>query len=83
MTAVHSGRARRRLQRGARGRYAPPPQLFPLVLGAGASLNDTPLAIERDQDGTYLIRHRITGRLMARTADPATLPRLVSTLGGA
>ena len=83
MAAVRSGRGTRRLQRGARGRYAPPPQLFPLVLGAGASLKDTPLAIERDEDGTYLVRHRITGRLMARTADPATLQRLISTLGGA
>ena len=83
MTAVRSQRGTKRLQRGARGRYAPPPQLFPLVLGAGASVDEAPLAIERDHDGAYLIRHRASGRLVARTADPATLQRLVSTLGGA
>ena len=83
MAAVRSERRTRRLQRGARGRYAPPPQLFPLVLGAGEGVQNAPLAIERTPEGAYLIRHRLSGRVMARTADPATLQRLISTLGGA
>ncbi len=82
MVALPSEGSSERLRRGARGRYAPPPQLFPLVLGAGANVQNGALAVERDADGGYLIRHRATGRLMARTADPATLQRLVSTLGG-
>lgn len=70
-----------RLQRGARGRYAPPPQLFPLAFAGALDRPDNPLEIERDQaDGTYAIRQRDTGRLIARTADPATLQRLLATL---
>ncbi len=71
-----------RLRPGARGRYAPPPQLFPLALVGSFERPDTPLHIERDQDGLYLIRQRGSGRLLARTADPATLPKLFATLLG-
>ena len=72
----------RQLGRGARGRYAPPPQLFPLTTVDSSVRLDTPLLIERDPDGAYLLRQRETGRLIARTADPATLQRLLVTLGG-
>jgi hypothetical protein len=71
-----------RLRPGARGRYAAPPQLFPLALAGSLDRPDNPLHIERDQDGLYLIRHRESGRLLARTADPATLPKLFATLLG-
>ena len=71
----------RQLRRGARGRYAPPPQLFPLALVELATWRDSPLLIERDADGAYLLRQRETGRLVARTADPATLQRLLVALG--
>lgn len=71
-----------RLQPGVRGRYAPPPQLFPLAFADALDRPDNPLRVERDQDGTYLIRQRDSGRLIARTADPATLPRLFATLLG-
>jgi hypothetical protein len=70
----------RRLHRGARGRYAPPPQLFPLAFAGTIDRPDNPLLIERDADGTYVVRERATGRLVARTADPATLQRLLATL---
>jgi hypothetical protein len=69
-----------RLHRGARGRYAPPPQLFPLAFAGATDRPDNPLLIERDGDGTYLVRERATGRLVARTADSATLQRLLATL---
>lgn len=72
----------RQLRRGARGRYAPPPQLFPLVPVDLSARPDGPLLLERDPDGAYLLRQRETGRLIARTADPATLQRLLVTLGG-
>ncbi len=68
------------LRRGARGRYAPPPQLFPLALVELTERPDTPYAIEREADGTYLIRQRDTSRLIARTGDPATLQRLLLAL---
>jgi glucose/arabinose dehydrogenase len=68
----------KRLRRGARGRYAPPQQLFPLT--AIAHEADGQWRIERDPDGAYLVHHRATGRLVARTADPATLQRLLMTL---
>ena len=71
-----------RLRPGARGRYAPPPQLFPLALAGSFEPPDNPLHIERDQDGLYLIRQRESGRPLARTADPATLPKLFATLLG-
>lgn len=67
-----------RLRRGARGRYAPPQQLFPLT--AIAHEAEGRWRIERDPDGAYLVHHRATGRLVARTADPATLQRLLMTL---
>ncbi len=69
-----------RLQRGARGRYAPPPQLFPLALAGTIDRPDNPLQIERDADGLYLVRHRASGRLVARTVDPAMLQRLLVNL---
>lgn len=68
------------LYRGARGRYAPPPQLFPLALAGSIDRPDNPLQIERDADGLYVVRQRETGRLIARTVDPATLQRLLTTL---
>ena len=68
------------LYRGARGRYAPPPQLFPLALAGALDRPDNPLLIERDADGLYLVRQRASGRLVARTVDPATLQQLLSTL---
>lgn len=68
------------LYRGARGRYAPPPQLFPLALAGSIERPDNPLQIERDADGLYIVRQRETGRLVARTVDPATLQRLLATL---
>jgi len=71
-----------RLRPGARGRYTPPPQLFPLALVGAFDRPDNPLHVERDQDGLYLIRQRENGRLLARTADPATLPKLFATLLG-
>lgn len=72
----------RGLPRGARGRYAPPPQLFPLVPTAVMDFEHAHhLLIARDADGTYLIRHRDSGRLIASTADPATLQRLLMALG--
>lgn len=71
-----------RLYQGARGRYAPPPQLFPLALTGTVDRPDNPLQIERDADGFYLVRQRGTGRLVARTVDPATLQRLLATLSG-
>ena len=70
----------RRLRRGSRGRYAPPPQLFPLTTAEAAVASDTPLLVERGADGAYLIRRRDSGRLVACTADPATLQRLLTTL---
>lgn len=69
-----------RLQRGARGRYAPPPQLFPLALAGMVDRPDNPLQIERDADGFYLVRDRASGRLIARTVDPAMLQRLLANL---
>ena len=72
----------KQLRSGARGRYAPPPQLFPLALIEWSARLDSPLTIERDADGAYLLRQRATGRLVARTANPATLQRLLVTLGG-
>jgi len=69
-----------RLHQGARGRYAPPQQLFPLALAGALDRPDNPLQIERDVDGFYLVRQRATGRLVARTVDPATLQRLLATL---
>lgn len=69
-----------RLHQGARGRYAPPQQLFPLALAGALDRPDNPLQIERDADGFYIVRQRTTGRLVARTADPATLQRLLATL---
>lgn len=79
MVAIENERTvPRRLPRGARGRYAAPPQLFPLSLDPG--LAGERLAIERDPCGAYLIRQRDTGRLVARTADSATLQRLLATL---
>lgn len=72
-----------RLPRGARGRYAPPPQLFPLAGAEPIALDGARhLAIERAVDGAYLIRRRDDGRLIARTADSATLQRLLMTLTG-
>ncbi len=68
------------LHQGARGRYAPPQQLFPLALAGAFDRPDNPLQIERDADGFYLVRQRVTGRLVARTVDPATLQRLLATL---
>ena len=70
----------RRLRRGSRGRYAPPPQLFPLTAPDAALTGDTPLLVERGTDGAYLVRRRDSGRLVACTADPATLQRLLTTL---
>lgn len=72
--------ARGRLTRGARGRYAPPPQLFPLAFAGALDRPDNPLLIERDPDGAYAVRQRDTGRLVARTDDPATLQRLLDAL---
>jgi hypothetical protein len=72
----------RGLRRGARGRYAPPPQLFPLALVELTERADSPYLVEREADGTYLVRQRETSRLIARTADPATLQRLLVALGG-
>lgn len=72
-----------RLRRGARGRYAPPPQLFPLAITEAINATDGRLLIERDGEGGYLVRQRDTGRLVARTADSATLQRLLATLGKA
>jgi hypothetical protein len=72
-----------RLHRGARGRFAPPPQLFPLALVGIIDRPDNPLQIERDADGFYVVRQRTTGRLVARTVDPATLQRLLATLAQA
>ena len=79
----HGDRDEARLHRGARGRYAPPPQLFPLALVGAIDRPDNPLQIERDADGFYLVRQRATGRLVARTVDPATLQRLLNTLTSA
>lgn len=69
-----------RLPRGARGRYAPPPQLFALAATDPVNPGRGPLLVERDAEGAYLVRHRDSGRLIARTADSATLQRLLSTL---
>lgn len=76
---------RKRLRRGERGRYAPPPLLFPVapVAAGAAPAWEERFAVERDPDGAYLVRQRDTGRIVARTADPATLQRLVATLAGA
>lgn len=71
------------LSPGARGRYAPPPQLFPVITSVETVSPDGRLLIERDADGAYLIRHRASRRLVARTTDPATLQHLVTTLAGA
>lgn len=79
----HDDSEGRPLHRGARGRYAPPPQLFPLALAGAIERPDNPLQIERDADGLYVVRQRETGRLVARTVDPATLQRLLSTLAAA
>lgn len=79
--AVREGE-RKRLRRGERGRYAPPPLLFPVAAGAASAWEER-FAVERDPDGAYLVRQRDTGRIVARTADPATLQRLVATLAGA
>lgn len=70
-----------RLRPGARGRYAPPPQLFPLALPT--IVQEEQWLIERDPEGAWLVRRRDTGRLVARTADPATLQRLLATLASA
>lgn len=81
MVAIENERTvPRRLPRGARGRYAAPPQLFPLSLDLDRGLTGDRLTIERDPGGVYLIRQRDTGRLVARTADSATLQRLLATL---
>ena len=69
-----------RLPRGARGRYAPPPQLFTLAATDPVNPGRGPLLVERDAEGAYLVRHRDSGRLIARTADSATLQRLLTTL---
>ena len=69
-----------RLRRGARGRYAPPPQLFPVAATDALAATDGRLSLERDAEGAYLVRQRDTGRLIARAADPATLQRLLTTL---
>ncbi len=71
------------LRRGARGRYAPPPQLFPLTLVELTERPDSPYLVERESDGSYLIRQRDTSRLIARTGDPATLQRLLLSLSNA
>ena len=68
------------LRRGARGRYAPPPQLFPLALVELTERPDSPYLVEREADGSYLIRQRDSSRLVARTGDPATLQRLLLAL---
>lgn len=83
MVAVSKVNQRERgLRRGARGRYAPPPQLFPLALVELTERPDSPFLVEREADGSYLIRQRETSRLIARTDDPATLQRLLLTLVG-
>ncbi len=83
MVAVSTGNQDERgLRRGARGRYAPPPQLFPLTLVDLTERPDSPFLIEREPAGTYLIRQRATSRLIARTDDPATLQRLLLALAG-
>ena len=68
------------LRPGARGRYAPPPQLFPLAPVTLTARTDSPYIVEREADGAYLIRQRGTSRLIARTGDPATLQRLFLAL---
>ena len=73
----HSGQS---LRPGARGRYAPPPQLFPLAPVTLTARTDSPYIVEREADGAYLIRQRGTSRLIARTGDPATLQRLLLAL---
>ncbi|MFN8517127.1 MAG: hypothetical protein U0841_32075 [Chloroflexia bacterium] len=74
MVAARVGDGREQgLRRGARGRYAPPPQLFPLALVDLTERPDSPYLVEREADGTYLVRQRETSRLIARTGDPATL----------
>ena len=81
MVAVSKGNQQERgLRRGARGRDAPPPQLFPLALVELTERPDSPFLVEREVDGSYLIRQRDTSRLIARTDDPATLQRLLLTL---
>jgi len=81
MVAAHAGDQHRHgLRRGARGRYAPPPQLFPLALVELTERPDSPYLVEREADGSYLIRQRDTSRLIARTGDPATLQRLLLSL---
>jgi hypothetical protein len=84
MVAARAGDQQGRgLRRGARGRYAPPPQLFPLTLVEITERPDSPYVVEREADGTYLVRQRDTSRLIARTGDPATLQRLLLALTGA
>ena len=84
MVAAPAGDQHRRgLRRGARGRYAPPPQLFPLALVELTERPDSPYLVEREADGSYLIRQRDTSRLIARTGDPATLQRLLLSLSSA
>ena len=71
------------LRPGARGRYAPQPQLFPLAPVTLAGRADSPYIVEREADGAYAIRQRGTGRLIARTGDPATLQRpLLALISG-
>ena len=68
------------LRPGARGRYAPQPQLFPLAPVALTERADSPYIVAREADGAYAIRQRGTSRLIARTGDPATLQRLMLAL---
>lgn len=79
----HNNGADGRLRRGTRGRYAPPPQLFPVAVTDALAATDGRLSLERDAEGAYLVRQRDTGRLIARTADSATLQRLLTTLARA
>lgn len=74
------GQAGGRLRRGARGRYAPPPQLFPLAVTEAINATEGRFQIERDREGGYVVLQRDTGRLVARTVDSATLQRLLATL---
>jgi len=73
----HSGQ---HLRPGARGRYAPPPQLFPLAPVSLTERANSPYIVEREADGAYSIRQRGTSRLIARSGDPATLQRLMLAL---
>ncbi len=82
MVAVTAANERdvRRLRRGARGQYAPPPQLFSVAVADPVASDSGRWRVERATDGAYLIHDRDGGRLVARTVDPATLQRLLTTL---